>query len=59
MKQNEKPDKEMAPERYYVSPADYDFSSHRNRRPNRDPNYCPVCTPKGLGYCRCDIACNE
>jgi hypothetical protein len=23
------------------------------------PNYCSVCSPKGLGYCRCEIACNE
>lgn len=25
----------------------------------RDPNYCRVCTPKGLGYCQCEIASNE
>lgn len=25
----------------------------------RDPNYCHLCTPKGLGYCRCEIACND
>lgn len=24
-----------------------------------DPNYCRVCTPKGYGCCRCEIACNE
>lgn len=24
-----------------------------------DPNYCRICTPKGYGCCRCDIACNE
>ena len=23
------------------------------------PNWCSKCTPKGLGYCRCDIASNE
>jgi hypothetical protein len=23
------------------------------------PNYCSTCTPQGLGYCRCEIACNE
>ena len=25
----------------------------------RDPNYCAVCTPKGLGYCACEIASND
>lgn len=24
-----------------------------------DPNYCNKCTPKGYGYCRCEIASNE
>lgn len=24
-----------------------------------DPNYCRICTPKGYGCCRCEIACNE
>lgn len=28
-------------------------------RIERDPNYCPVCTPKNIGYCRCDPASNE
>jgi len=23
------------------------------------PNWCNKCTPKGIGYCRCEIACNE
>lgn len=23
------------------------------------PNWCPVCSPKNLGYCRCEIASNE
>lgn len=23
------------------------------------PNWCSTCTPAGLGYCRCEIACNE
>ena len=23
------------------------------------PNWCHICSPKGLGYCRCEIACNE
>jgi hypothetical protein len=27
--------------------------------PVRDPNWCPICTPKGLGYCRCSVASNE
>ena len=22
----------------------------------RDPNYCHICTPKGLGYCQCEIS---
>lgn len=24
-----------------------------------DPNFCRICTPKGRGSCRCDIASNE
>jgi len=23
------------------------------------PNWCPTCSPKGLGYCQCEIASNE
>lgn len=23
------------------------------------PNWCSKCTPMGIGYCRCEIACNE
>jgi hypothetical protein len=23
------------------------------------PNFCSKCSPAGLGYCRCEIACNE
>jgi len=25
----------------------------------RDPNWCPICTPKGLGYCQCEISSCE
>jgi hypothetical protein len=23
------------------------------------PNWCRICSPQGLGYCRCEVACNE
>lgn len=23
------------------------------------PNYCPICSPKNIGYCRCEVASNE
>lgn len=23
------------------------------------PNFCSKCSPAGIGYCRCEIACNE
>lgn len=35
------------------------------RRKNEDhpdwgtPNWCSKCSPLNLGYCRCEIACNE
>ena len=30
------------------------------RHPDWDtPNFCSKCSPAGLGYCRCEIACNE
>jgi hypothetical protein len=33
--------------------------AHENHPDYGTPNWCPVCSPAGVGYCRCEIASNE